>query len=469
MNYNEGNSESIYEYARRLLDKSLSDVIETEKSRFNNNSSKGRLGQIVEENYFGYKVNSRQEADFKKAGLELKVCPLKQIKPKKSSNNIREQKGYSAKERMVLSIIDYFKLSEEKWEHNSLMKKCKNLLLMFYMNEYGVEKTNLIFRIIDIWNPSEQDMKIIENDWRLIQSKVLAGKAEEISEGDTMYLGACTKGSTAEKSKRGQPFSDKVAPQRAFCYKRNYVDSIINELLEGENKKKNKISRLSTEESLYDNRLMELFGKLIGKSIYEINKIYSISRERKAKNYIRLVVDDICKLEFGDKLDNFEEFKKAGIEIKTIVLKPNGMPKESMSFEQINFCEIIKENWEESTIRSKFENKKHLWIIFKSRVDFEAQSEVNLNDLILEKVMFWNMPISDLDGSMHRVWEDTVLKIKQNKYDEFIKISDGEIAHIRPKAKNNKDLMITPQGTMEKRKCFWLNAKYIKKQIELIN
>ena len=105
------------------------------------------------------------------------------------------------------------------------------------------------------------------------------------------------------------------------------------------------------------------------------------------------------------------------------------MPKESMSFEQINFCEIIKENWEESTIRSKFENKKHLWIIFKSRVDFEAQSEVNLNDLILEKVMFWNMPISDLDGSMHRVWEDTVLKIKQNKYDDYIqKVIAGRVA-----------------------------------------
>ena len=57
--------------------------------------------------------------------------------------------------------------------------------------------------------------------------------------------------------------------------------------------------------------------------------------------------------------------------------------------------------------------------------------------------------------------------LKNNQMTELlIKIKDGEIAHIRPKAKDSSDLMITPQGTYEKRKCFWLNAKYIKEQIE---
>lgn len=287
-----------------------------------------------------------------------------------------------------------------------------------------------------------------------------------------MYLGACTKGSTAEKSKRKQPYSDKLAKQRAFCYKRNYVDYIIEELLQREEnlknnrKKKKQAKRLSDNNSQYDEKIFSLFNELCNKSLKDIIDKYEIGRERKAKNYISLVMDDICVKVFGDKLDNFEEFKKAGIEIKTIVLKPNGMPKESMSFEQIDFCSIAEEEWEDSTIRNKFENKKHLWIVFQSAVNFEKQSELNLDDIILKKVMFWNMPISDLEGSMHRVWEDTVKKIKAGDYDNFIKISDGEIAHIRPKGRNSEDLMITPQGTKEKRKCFWLNAKYLKEQIE---
>lgn len=466
--YDRRNKKSIEEYARKLINKSLNEVNENSGySRFNNKKSKGRLGQTIEEEYFGYKVNSRQEADFNEVGVELKVCPLRTITRKSKSDSIREQLGYSAKERIVLSIIDYFKLSGEMWENNSIMDKCKELLLMFYMNDKDADKEDLIFKIISLWTPSEKDLKIIEKDWNTIALKVKHGKAHEISEGDTMYLGACTKGNTAEKSKRSQPNSDIMAPQRAFSYKRQYVDYIIEELLRKEQYRKYKpIKSLTNQYMIFDEKVYNVFNGIIKKNLDEIIKMYSINRERKAKNFIRLVMDDVCKVVFGDKLDNFEEFKKANIEIKTILLKPNGMPKESMSFEQINYCEIVNEEWETSTIRNKFENKKHLWIIFKSKVNFEKQSELNLNDIVLNKVMFWNMPISDLNNSMYKVWLDTTTKIKYGDYDNFIKISDGEIAHIRPKGQNVQDLSATPQGTKERKKCFWLNAKYVKEQIE---
>lgn len=466
--YDRKSKESIEEYGRRLLNKSLNDVNgHNIYSRFNNKNSKGKFGQTIEEEYFGYKVNSKQEADFVEVGVELKVCPIKSIKKKPKSDSIREQVGYSAKERIVLSIIDYLKLNEETWENNSLMNKCKELLLMFYMNEKDIDKENLKFKIISLWSPSAQDLKVIENDWNTIALKVKQGKAHEISEGDTMYLGACTKGSTAEKSKRQQPNSDILAPQRAYSYKRQYVDFIIEELLRKEQYRKYKPGKsLTNQDTTFDKKIYNVFNEILNKSISEIMNTYSINRQRKAKNFIRLVIDDICKVVFGDKLDNFEEFKKANIEIKTILLKPNGMPKEAMSFEQIDYCEIVKEEWKTSTIREKFENKKHLWIIFKSNVNFEKQSELSLDDIFLSKVMFWNMPISDLNNSMYNVWLDTTNKIKSGNYENFIKISDGEIAHIRPKAQNVNDLAPTPQGTKARKKCFWLNTRYIKEQIE---
>ncbi|EDT75915.1 Sau3AI family type II restriction endonuclease [Clostridium butyricum] len=410
--YDRTDKQSIEDFARLLLNKSLSQInAYNTESRFNNKKAKGKLGQTIEEEYFGYKINSRQEADFDEVNVELKVCPLKMIKAKKTSDSLRERLGYSAKERMVLSIIDYFKLNEETWNDNSVMKKCRELLLMFYMNEKDIDKEDLIFKLISLWSPCAADLKIIENDWNVINSKVRQGKAHEISEGDTMYLGACTKGSTAAKSKRGQPNSEILAPQRAFCYKRQYVDFIIEELLNKEKSRKvNKAKSLSDIDMLFDERIYNTFNGIINKNITEIMELYLIKRERKAKNFIRLVVDDVCKVVFGDKLENFEEFKKAAIEIKTIVLKPNGMPKESMSFEQIDYCEIVNEEWETSDIRNKFENKKHLWIIFKSKVNFEKQSELSLEDIVLNNVMFWNMPISDLERSMYKVWSDTVDK-----------------------------------------------------------
>lgn len=469
--YKENDRDSIENYARELLGKNLNLILGDDfKHRFNKKKSKGRLGQVVEEEFFGYKVNSKKEADFKDAGIELKVAPLKQIKSKKDSDLLREIEGISAKERIVLSIIDFMEIYKEEWDSNTLMKKCGQLLLMFYLNDKDKPIEEQVFRLINIWSPSEQDLVVIKKDWETIVNKVKEGKAHEISEGDTMYLGACTKGSTAERSKRKQPLSDILAPQRAFSLKRSYVDYIIEELLQRERYSLNENKRISIsdedEKESFDQIVIDKFKSLESKSLKVLVDIYNIKRERKAKNYIRLVIDDISKIIFGEKLDNMLEFKKANIEIKTILLKANGMPKESMSFEQINFCNLVGEEWDESKIKNKFENKKHLWIIFQSKIKFNKQSELSLDDIILKKVMFWNMPISDLENSMKRVWSDTVNKINSNNYNNFIKISDNEIAHVRPKGKDSSDVMVTPQGTFERKKCFWLNAKYIKEQIE---
>ncbi len=470
MLYNENDKNSIENFARQLLNKSLYAVLgEDLNHRFENKRSKGRLGQVVEESYFGYKVNSKQEADFGKADIELKVAPLKKIKPKIDSKSLREKEGISAKERIVLTIIDFMRIYIEEWDNNSLLKKCRNLLLMFYIHDNDKHIEELVFKIINVWSPSKNDLLVIKRDWELIINKIRQGRAHEISEGDTLYLGACTKGSTAEKSKREQPFSDVMAPQRAFCLKRAYVDYIIEELLQRETYEKideEKSVANNFKDKPFDKVILNTFKAIEGFTLEQMINKYNITRERKAKNFIRLIIDDICKQLFGEKLDKLSEFKKSDIEIKTILLKPNGMPKESMSFEQIDFQEIVNENWEESIIRDKFENKKHLWIIFKSKRNFEKQSELSLDDILLHKVMFWNMPIIDLEGSMKLVWQDTVNKISLGDYNNFIKISQGEIAHIRPKGIDNNDVMLTPQGTYERKKSFWLNAKYIKEQIE---
>jgi DNA mismatch repair protein MutH len=67
--YNRRNKESIEEYARKLLNKSLNNLNE-----------------------------SIEEADFNEVGVELKVCPLRNISKKTNSDSMRETMGYSAKE-----------------------------------------------------------------------------------------------------------------------------------------------------------------------------------------------------------------------------------------------------------------------------------------------------------------------------------------------------------------------------------
>lgn len=471
MQYNPKDVNSIERYALELEGLSLRDKIgEKIEEMTLSNASKGKLGNLIEKMYFGYEINSRKEADFKEANMELKVLPLKEIKKKPNSILIREQQGLAAKERLVLSIINYMQVYQEKWESNSLFDKCEQLLLMFYISNKEVPVEEQVFKLIQRWQPSKEDLLIIQKDWQLIIDKIVQGKAHEISEGDTMYLGACTKGSTKEKSQKQQPHSQELATQRAFCFKVSYVNAIIEQLLMQRKykPKKKEISIANTyKNKLFDEVILQVYRQNIGLSVEEILKKYEIHRARTAKNFLNLVVNDVAHKLFQCKLNELSEFKKANIEIKTIMLQPDGMPKESMSFEQIDYCELVQEQWEDSIIRDKFENKKHLWIIFKAPRRFNKQGELNLDEIILNQVIFWNMPYTDLEGSMKKVWQDTVEKVKKGDYQHFIKISDGEIGHIRPKAQNgDKDLIITPQGTYEKKKCFWLSAKYVKEQIE---
>jgi len=90
--------------------------------------------------------------------------------------------------------------------------------------------------------------------------------------------------------------------------------------------------------------------------------------------------------------------------------------------------------------------------------------KVDSGDAVLKEVKFWNFPIEAMDTAKE-VWERTVKQIKNEKYDEFVKISDNMMLHVRPHARNSQDRILTPSGNMEFKRSFWLNAKFIQDQI----
>ena len=120
MKYDEKSVNSILQYANKLVGQSFAEI--DKYSRLEDNKGKGNLGQVIEESYFGYDVNSRAEADFAHVGIELKVTPYK-----KNKNNT-----ISAKERLVLNIINYMEEYKKTFYESSFWKKNKELLLVFY-------------------------------------------------------------------------------------------------------------------------------------------------------------------------------------------------------------------------------------------------------------------------------------------------------------------------------------------------
>lgn len=454
--YIKSSKESIENYALHLREKTFKDVLLndpniTNEDRsllfeyYNNPRSKGSLGQLIEKHFFFYDINSKSEADFNEAGVELKVTPY----TKKANGDLR------AKERLVLTIINYMKdYEEEDFLKSHVYEKCALMLLIYYLYEPNKDRLDYVINYIKLFQFPEEDLEIIKNDYKIIIDKIKKGKAEEISEGDTNYLGACTKGANAN-SLREQPFSDKKAMQRAFCLKNSYMSYILNHYIVNKTEKYEsvikdaKILREQTLEQYIISKLQPYYNQDIEFLKHKFNIPYQVSN----KSFTYLLAKGMLEV-VNEKI---EEFEKANIKIKAIRLRPDGMPKESMSFPTFKYTEIINENWLYSELYETFSTTKYLFMIYQYLDD---------NTLVFKKAMFWNVPEKDLNTEIKRVWENTVEKIKNNEYDNLPKISESPILHVRPHGQNKNDTYPTLDGKNSTKKCFWLNASYIKQQIE---
>ena len=82
----------------------------------------------------------------------------------------------------------------------------------------------------------------------------------------------------------------------------------------------------------------------------------------------------------------------------------------------------------------------------------------------MKEIKFWNFPITDLPKAKW-VWTETVKRIKQNKANKLPSLRENPVAHVRPHGRKGDDKIDTGNGTREVKKCFWLNAKYIQKEL----
>ncbi|WP_318714036.1 Sau3AI family type II restriction endonuclease [Treponema sp.] len=452
--YNEESIPSIVKYAQRLENKTIDEVI-FEQSSYKGVASptkeyicegkktKGGFGQYLENEYFGKEADNKSQPDFPAAKLELKSSPLKTL----SNFEVK------VKERLVLNHFTFNDLDKEVFDTSHFRLKNENLLLVFYHynkeREYGKMKVQLA----DLWQCLKEDEAQIRADWQTIYNKVHDGKAHEISEGDTLYLGACTKGATKDTNWQVQPHSDIKAQGRAFCFKLGYINHIYQILIQRKEHRQILETRILSRNETFIEKVNSIFAPYIGKSAEEIckmrNENYNPADRSRYANISRRIMG------FNKNLTNLYEFNAADIQFKTIRVEPNGKCKESMSFKNVNYCEIVEEEWEDSYFYNAI-TSKFIIVLFKRD---EGQEEY-----YLDKVIDWQVPVEDYHF-FEGVWTDTKNKVAAGDYEHFMKISDNPASHIRPKGKNNDDLMYTPQGIMEKKKCFWINQSYIQEKI----
>lgn len=414
-------------------------------------TGKGAIGTVVEESWFGYKPNSNPAPDFEEAGVEVKVTPYRQT-----------PRGIQAKERLVCDMLNYDEEYYKTFETSAFWMKCACMLLMSYEHRDGVPKVDFTIDKAVLFQFPDEDLEVIRNDWKILMDKIKAGQAHLISEGDTMYLAACPKGRNSQDT-RSQPFSPISAMKRAYSLKSSYMTQILRRYIFGDEPcekiiKDPAVLRTSSFEDWFSAKVRPY----VGMSRTELKARLGV--ETNAKNLNELLV--AAMLGVKGHLSNTEEFQKAGIQLKTIAIEPNGSIKESMSFPVMNFCTMMNETWEESALYDLLAPTKFLFIIFQKSKDGECY---------FQRVKFWNISAEDLE-EVHRVWQRTVDTLREGVHiwkdasgrnrNNLPKASESRVAHVRPHGKDSTDTAPLPTGGTMTKQCFWLNNSYVAKQIK---
>lgn len=478
LNYDDTNPLSIEQYGKRLEGKTFYDVVnessipyeekEAKITSYSNKSRKGGLGNLIEELYFGYKPNSNQEPDFPKAGVELKASPYEFLK----NGHIK------AGERLVITMIDYNNPIEEDYYKSHVYEKTNKMLLIYYHRNKSLEN-NLQYPIdyVKLYSPPEEDLLIIQEDFRKINEKIRAGKAHELSEGDTMYLGASTKGANAKKSTVSQFYNPDVkARKRAYSLKNGFMTQVLNKYIIHDIDTYEPIVKNIEElreksfEDIVQNRINQHIGKTDKQLCEEFDRPYNSNKAQWSELAFRML---------GIKGNHALEFIKANIKVKAIRINENNTIKESSPLPTMALIDIAVDEWEESELFEYFESTKFLFVVFK---------EVGEN-YVLKGCQFWNMPKNLLETEVKKGYEQIAKVIKDGI--EFMpekqksgviirnnlpKKAANEVIHMRPHSAKAfyvfedgtehgsgkiGDSELLPDGRRMTKQSFWINNDFI--------
>lgn len=476
--YNPEVRESVIAHAKRLENTTLRKAIDTlvppenlgavmeVAEKYCTGKAKGNFGNAIEAAHFYYRPNSDAEPDL--GWAELKCTGLKKI----YLNNKKKAPRYTAKERLVICKINYggqtgveriTPITKEKFETSHAKAKLESLLIIFYEYQKEVPVMDLEVILVGHWKPSADELRMISEDWEVIQNYVANGEAHLLGEGLTKILGACTKGGDGTELVP-QAHGDLHAKPRAFGLKQAFVTHIFEELLTRSGRK-NEItnspsSHLTGIEAYragtktFEQFLLDKLTPLKGKKIEDICISMGINRDFKGKhrhaNRLRAVINQVITGNPRKAAEKTEELKKTGIQIKTCRIEPNGGVAEHVSFPNFDFDELAAEtDWEESEFY-KMLNNRFLFVFLQDPIDESSP--------VFDLATFWSIKPEDLEES-RKVWMIAKQKAKERKYDELPRVIENPVSHVRP---HDSKKNYSKHPDKPKLHCFWLRNTFVK-------
>ena len=437
--------------------------VQEEYPRIVLNTNKGIVGQVLESTT-GRAPNSNPNPDIGELGVELKVLPVR-----------RYGQELKPKERSKIKSINYNEIVNEVWGSSAVRVKIKLILFLVYEQPTGFsfrDWKSFVFKnalLFDLESENESAIK----------DAVASNAAHLLSEGEGDIMGACTSGSGRLKVYNGSY----RAKERSYSFKHSYMKFFYKEKTRARLFYKLKKANNISAESYVVNRLNE---ELHGKALLDVVKSHGLKFNQSSKSSFKNLINSVLKIPKNKEVYDLA-FKS--IQIKTIPIDDNKKPWEAMSFPKFSLIDLLNESWEldEEKDSCTFKSLVTQPFIFIPVIK-EKEAQIKLGKKTkrfkswktwkIGKSFMWKISSDDL-SQIKKEWlmaKEIVgagVKTKKVRHgkgwrqeNNLIKQSNTSVIHIRPHAKNSKDIdrpYFNNYKVSLSWQSFWFNKKYVMK------
>ena len=374
----------------------------------------GIAGDVIEQSVFGYNANSDASPDLNIDGIltELKTTGIRISK--------KNPKEYEAKEPMSITGVSPNVIIDEEFYNSRFWHKLAHLLLVYYL--YASDKTvlaaeyaNFLVKGYQFLEFSEDDKKILEQDWLIVRNFIRSLNKNEALFPEISHL-------------RDKLLFIDTAPKwpnhPRFRLKRTVVSNIVQKHFNGS------LEQLPKSYDTYaeiDKKCHEITKQYKNKTVAELMEGFKIEGKIDKGIGERLVV----KMFGGTakKMQGIDLFSKIGLLGKTIVLTEKGRRTEDMKLKHIDFDEWADRNldFEESELYAYFCEHSFLCPVFCERGDMgprkSYESKEAYDDRLsreIQKTTFegfkrFAFDESFIENEVKRTWEDSRNLIHRNE------------------------------------------------------
>lgn len=186
-------------------------------------------------------------------------------------------------------------------------------------------------------------------------------------------------------------------------------------------------------------------------SIINSNVIKEIINKRNnVKSIKSKIIEEVLRIHYPEildlKRDNLISVRSVTLNNKTI--------KESVSFCQLNM-EKMSQDFNNSEIHKKIFDINHIFFVFNKENNLIKIKIIDFNNYKKEKEL------------CKEVYDHTRNIFINGEKEEFIKMSDKKVWHIRPKAKDSDDKYYISGNRLITKRAFWINKDVLNQIIKV--